>query len=105
MDSKSCLIHSVDATAAEVDGLTTAAELLHGEKTVPYADTEYQEIEKQPFMQGRGIGFHLAVRLGKPRALPDTPERRVNGLIQTTKANLRVQGEHPFSMIKRQFGF
>jgi transposase, IS5 family len=76
VDSESVLIHSVETTAAHVHGLTPAAELLHGEVTVVYEDTGYQGIEKREEMQGRGIGFRVAMRQRKGRVLPDTPEVR-----------------------------
>ena len=105
VDSESGLIHSVETTAANVHDLTPAAELLHGEETVVYADAGYQGIEKRPEMQGRGIGFRVAMRPGKRRALPDTPEGRMDDLIETAKAHFRAKVEHPFRVIKRQFGF
>ena len=105
VDSESGLIHSVETTAANVHDLTPAAELLHGEETVVYGDAGYQGIEKRPEMQGRGIGFLVAMRPGKRRALPDTPEGRVDDLIETAKAHFRAKVEHPFRVIKRQFGF
>lgn len=105
VDSESGLIHSVETTAANVHDLTPAAELLHGEETVVYADAGYQGIEKRPEMQGRGIGFRVAMRPGKRRVLPDTPEGRVDDLIETAKAHIRAKVEHPFRVIKRQFGF
>ena len=105
MDSKSGLIHSVETTAANVHDLTPAAELLHGEETVVYADAWYQGIEKRPEMEGRGIGFPTAMRPGKRRELPDTTEGREDDLIETAKAHFRAKVEHPFRVIKRQFGF
>ncbi|MFM7265980.1 MAG: IS5 family transposase, partial [Cyanobium sp.] len=51
VDSESGLIHSVETTAANVHDLTPAAELLHGEETVVYADAGYQGIEKREEMQ------------------------------------------------------
>ena len=105
VDSESGLIHSVETTAANVHDLTPAAELLHGEETVVYSDAGYQGIEKRPEMQGRGIGFRVAMRPGKRRALPATPEGRVDDLIETAKAHFRAKVEHPFRVIKRQFGF
>ena len=56
-------------------------------------------------MQGRGIDFRVAMRPGKRRALPDTPEGRLEDLIETAKAHIRAKVEHPFRVIKRQFGF
>ncbi len=80
-------------------------DLLHDEKTVLYADAGYQGIEKREEMQGRGIGFRVAMRPGKRRVLPDTPEGRLDDLVETAKAHIRVKGEHPFRVIKQQFGF
>ena len=105
VDSDSGLIHSVETTAANVHALTPAADLLHGEETVVYADAGYQGIEKRDTMQGRGIGFRVAMRPGKCRALPATPEGRVDDLVETAKAHIRAKVEHPFRVIKRQFGF
>ena len=105
MDSKSGLIHSAETTAAHVHDLTPAADLLHGEETVVYADAGYQGIEKREEMQGRGICFRVAMRPGKRRVLPDTPEGRLDDLVETAKAHIRAKGEHPFRVIKQQFGF
>ena len=105
VDKDTGLIHAVETTAANVHDLTPAAELLHGEETVVYADAGYQGIEKRPEMEGKGIGFRVAMRPGKRRALPDTPEGRVDDLIETAKAHIRAKVEHPFRVMKRQFGF
>jgi IS5 family transposase len=105
VDSESGLIHSVETSAANVHDLTPAADLLHGEETVVYADAGYQGLEKREEMQGRGIGFRIAMRPGKRRVLPDTPEGRLDDLIETAKAHIRAKGEHPFRVMKQQFGF
>ncbi|MCP9873650.1 IS5 family transposase, partial [Synechococcus sp. Cruz CV-v-12] len=105
VDKDTGLIHSVETSAANVHDLTPAAELLHGEETVVYADAGYQGIEKRPEMEGKGIDFRVAMRPGKRRALPDTPEGRLDDLIETAKAHIRAKVEHPFRVIKRQFGF
>ncbi len=105
VDKDNGLIHSIETTSANVHDLTPAAELLHGEETVVYADSGYQGIEKREEMKGKAIGFRVAMRPGKRRALPDTPEGRLDDLIETAKAHIRAKGEHPFRVIKRQFGF
>ncbi len=105
VDKDNGLIHSVETTAANVHDLTPAAELLHGEETVVYADAGYQGIEKREEMHGKGIGFRVAMRPVKRSALPDTPEGRLDDLIETAKAHIRAKGEHPFRVMKRQFGF
>jgi IS5 family transposase len=73
VDSESGLIHSVETMAANVHDLTPAAELLHGEETVVYADAGYQGIEKREEMQGRGISFRVAMRPGSRRSCRTPP--------------------------------
>lgn len=105
VDKDNGLIHSIETTSANVHDLTPAAELLHGEETTVYADSGYQGIKKREKMQGKADGFRVAMRPGKRRALPATPEGRLDDLIETAKAHIRANGEHPFHVIKRQFGF
>jgi IS5 family transposase len=105
VDSERGLIHSVETTAARVHGLTPVADLLYGKETVVYADAGYQGIEKRAEMQGREIGFRVAMRPRNRRVLPDTPENRLDDLVETAKAHIRAKGEHPFRVIKQQFGF
>ena len=45
------------------------------------------------------------MRPGKRRVLPDTPEGRLQDLIEAAKAHIRAKVEHPFRVIKQQFGF
>lgn len=105
VDKDSGLIHSVETTAANVHDLTAAVELLHGDEEVVYADAGYQGIEKRPEMEGKSTTFRIAMRPGKRRALPDTAEGRLDDLVETAKAHIRAKGEHPFRVIKQQFGF
>jgi len=105
VDKDSGLIHSVETTAANVHDLTPAAELLHGDEEVVYADAGYQGIEKRPEMEGKTTTFRIAMRPGKRRALPDTAEGRLDDLVETAKAHIRAKGEHPFRVMKQQFGF
>jgi IS5 family transposase len=105
VDKDNGLIHSIETTSANLHDLTPAAELMHGEETVVYVNSGYQGIEKREEMKGKAIGFRVAMRPGKRRALPDTPEGRLDDLIETAKAYIRAKGEHPFRVIKRQIGF
>jgi len=60
--SESGLIHSVETTASNVNDLTPATQLLHGEETGIYLDAGYQRIAKRPEKQDRGIGFRVSMR-------------------------------------------
>ena len=92
-------------TAANVHDLTPAAELLHGDEEVVYGDAGHQGIAKRADMVGNAAEFRVAMRPGKRRALLDTPEGRLQDLIETVKAHIRSKVEHPFRVIKQQFGF
>ena len=105
VDKDSGLIHSVVTTAANVHDLTPAAELLHGDEEVVYGDAGYQGINKRPEMAGHSAVFRVAMRPGKRRVLPVTPEGKLEGLIEAAKAHVRAKVEHPFRVIKQQFGF
>ena len=105
VDKDSGLIHSVAVTPANVHDLTTAAELLHGDEDVVYGDAGYQGIAKRPEIEAAKAEFRVAMRPGKRRALIDTPEGKLQDLIETAKAHIRAKVEHPFRVIKQQFGF
>jgi IS5 family transposase len=105
VDKDSGLIHSVVTTAANVHDLTQAGELLHGDEAVVYGDSGYQGIAKRPEMAGNSAEFRVAMRPGKRRALPETPDGKLQDLIETAKAHIRSKVEHPFRVIKQQFGF
>ncbi len=105
VDKDTGLIHSVETTAANVHDLTPAAELLHGEEEVVYADAGYQGIEKREEMEGKATTFRTAMRPGKRKLLPKTPEGWVDEWCERAKAHIRAKVEHPFRVIKQQFGF
>ena len=86
VDKDSGLIHSVETTSANVHDITRAAQLLHGEEEVVYGDAGYQGIEKRAEMTGKSTTFRVAMRPGKRRVLPDTPDGRLLDLVETALA-------------------
>jgi IS5 family transposase len=105
VDKDSGMIHSVVTTAVNVHDLTPAAELLRGDEEVVYGDAGYQGIEKRPEMAGTAMEFRVAMRPGKRRVLPNTPDGRLLDLVEVAKAHVRAKVEHPFRVIKQQWGF
>ena len=105
VDKGAGLIHSVETTSANVHDITRAAQLLHGEEEVVYGDAGYQGIEKRAEMAGKSTTFRVAMRPGKRRVLPETHDGRLLDLVETAKAHIRAKVEHPFRVIKQQFGF
>jgi IS5 family transposase len=72
---------------------------------VVYGDAGYQGIAKRPEMAGTAAEFRVAMRPGRRRVLPNSPEGRLEDLVETAKAHIRSKVEHPFRVIKQQFGF
>ena len=106
VDKDSGLIYLVVVTAAKVHDFTPVAELLHGDGDVVCGDAGYQGI---------------ANTAGKRRALPDTPEGKLQDLIEAAIAGMAsacsssraCQGRAPIPgdldevgrRPKQQFGF
>ena len=104
-DAESGLVHTVRGTAGHVHDITEANSLLHGQEQTVFADPGYQGIDKRPDTKA-GVTWHVAMRPGKRRALDKNNE--AEALIdqaEKLKAGVRAKVEHPFRVIKRQFGF
>jgi transposase, IS5 family len=56
-------------------------------------------------MAGKTTKFRVAMLRGKRHGLPNTPEGRLQDLIETAKAHVRAKIELPFRVIKQQSGF
>ena len=61
-----------------------------------YGDAGYQGIEKRAEIAGKSTTFRVALRPGKRRVLPDTPDGRLLDLVETAKAHIRSKVEHHF---------
>ena len=106
VDAESGLVHTVVSTAANVNDVTQAASLLHGEEEHVFGDAGYQGVDKREELQGSKTQWHVAMRPGKRRALD--PERELHKLLEKAeklKASIRAKVEHPFRVIKQQFGY
>lgn len=105
VDADSGLVHAVVGTAANVNDVTQAGQLVHGEEADVFADAGYQGVAKRKETQGIKARWHVAMRPGKRRALNKTsPMGAVLDRIEHLKASVRAKVEHPFRVIKRQFG-
>jgi transposase, IS5 family len=106
VDAETGLVHSVVGTAANVNDVTQAHKLLHGAETDVYADAGYQGVGKREEVQQLDVNWHVAMRPGKRRALDKShPMGRVLDEIERLKASVRARVEHPFRVIKQQFGY
>jgi IS5 family transposase len=104
-DADSGLVHSMVGTAANVNDVTQAHALLHGSERDVYADAGYQGVGKREETQGMHVNWHVAMRPGKRRALDKTSTLgAITDQIEKLNASIRAKVEHPFRVIKRQFG-
>ena len=103
VDAESGLVHTVVATAANEHDVTQAHTLLHGDETDVFADAGYVGVAKREENQGRAVNWHVAMRPGKRRALPETPLGKILEAIEHTKARIRAKVEHPFHVLKNMF--
>jgi transposase, IS5 family len=101
VDSKTKIIHTAVATAANVSDVAILPDLLHGEETRVWGDGAYQ-------------GQTEVIREGAPRAQDYTQRRcRYQGQIvdevawakNRTKSKVRAKVEHVFQVMKLKFGF
>jgi IS5 family transposase len=100
VDADSGLVHSVIGTAANV--VTRGHDLLHGRETVVFADAGYQGADKRP--EATGVKWQVAMRPSKLRGLADLGWAALLERTEKLKASVRAKVEHPFRVIKRQFG-
>ncbi|XLX38623.1 IS5 family transposase [Ectopseudomonas mendocina] len=102
VDDESGLVHSVVGTAANVADVTRVDKLLHGDEQRVGGDAGYTGVEHAD----RKVVWQIAARrstykkLGKRSVLYKAKRR-----IEQAKAQVRAKVEHPFRVIKRQFGY
>ena len=103
VDADSGITHTLVTTPANVADVTQAHGLLHGEETTAFGDAGYQGVTKREENQDTSVTWHVALRPGKRRALPDTPRGRLLDQIEQAKASIRAKVEHPFHVVKNLF--
>ncbi|MGH8274466.1 MAG: IS5 family transposase [Gammaproteobacteria bacterium] len=100
VDSKTKMIHSVAATAANVHDSQVLEDVLHGEERRVWGDSAY-------------TGQTEALRKHAPRASDFTNKRarrnhplsEADKAVNRTKSKVRAKVEHPFHTLKCVFGF
>ena len=100
VDSRTKVIHSVAATAANVHDSTCLPDLLHGEETRVWGDSAYQG-QGEVIKQCAPKALDMTNRRYRRKGVVDEVERAKN----KTKSSVRAKVEHLFLVIKRVFGF
>ena len=102
VDADSGLVHTVTTTAANEADVEQVADLLHGKEEHVYADSGYRGAQSR--VDRNDLQWHIAAR---PSDIAKMPEGRAKTKVQKNehrKASVRAKVEHPFRVIKRQFG-
>ena len=105
VDADSGLVHTVRGTSGHVSDISEGNTLLHGQESIAFGDAGYQGIEKRPDAKS-DVNWQIAMGPSKRKAL--NKENEADALIdqaEKIKAGIRAKVEHPFRVIKRQFGF
>ncbi len=100
VDSRTKLIHSVAATAANVHDSQVLPALLHGQETRVWGDSAYtgqREVIRARAPEARDCTQHKSAR---SRPLSEAERSR-----NRTKSRVRAKVEHPILVFKRIFGF
>lgn len=101
-DMHSGLVHTIATTAANEADVEVVKELLHGKEEVVYADAGYTGAEKH--VTRKKLIWKIAAKRGRIKALPEGRNKLRAEKREKRKASIRAKVEHPFRVIKRQFG-
>jgi IS5 family transposase len=100
VDSKTKMIHSVVATAANVADSRVLPELLHGEETKVWGDQAYRG-QTEAIQAVAPVAQDMTHQQYRFKKRVDEVERAKN----RNKSRVRSKVEHVFAVLKLQFGF
>jgi IS5 family transposase len=103
VDTDSGLVHTVVTTPANEADIEVVEELLHGREETVHADAGYTGADKR--ITRKKLTWSIAAKRGGLKAMPDGEEKSLLQAIEKAKAAVRARVEHPFRVIKRQFGY
>lgn len=102
VDSHSGLVRVVVGTAANTSDVTQIDALLTGEEEIVHADAGYTGAQK--YVKSKAE-LHIAEKRGKVKAIADAVVKEATETLERLKAQIRARVEHPFRVLKCQFGF
>lgn len=102
VDAESGLVHTVTTTPANEADVEQIADLLHGKEEAVWADSGYRGAAKR--VQRDELQWNIAARPSDIAKLPDGRAKERVRKQEHKKASVRAKVEHPFRVIKRQFG-
>ncbi|WP_424989750.1 IS5 family transposase [Fluviibacterium sp. S390] len=100
VDADSGIVHSLETTIAKVHDSQVWDDLLHGRETSVWSDKGYVSVAREAAFSGPGKFWGVMRKAPKGGAL-DPIDVDINRII----AIVRARVEHPFRVLKRQFGY
>jgi IS5 family transposase len=100
VDAQNGIVHSLDTTTAKTHDSQVWDELLHGEETSVWADKGYVSAAREAAFTGPDKFWGVMRKAPKGGTLHPIDED-INRII----AKVRARVEHPFRLLKRQFGY
>jgi len=102
VDEETGQVHTVTTTPANVADVNEVENLLHGKEKRVHADAGYTGADKRV---KRKLTWKIAERRSKKNRLPEGIAQAAWQELERRKAQVRAKVEHPFRVIKRQFGY
>ena len=109
-DAGSGYVHTITGTAANVHDIEEAPKLFREDDNVGYGDSGYLGIEKRDEVRNDPNLSKIEFRINKRPSSIKVNEKNYNGFnwdryIENRKSSVRSKVEHPFLIVKRQFGY
>lgn len=105
VDADSGLVHHVEGTAANEADINVAHTLLHGEEHFISGDSGYTGLDKREDMKDVSALCLIAEKPSLLKKIRSQRAYRSTVKHEKWKAGIRAKVEHPFRVIKRQFGY
>jgi IS5 family transposase len=102
-DVDSGVVHSVTTTPAHHSDVGEVELLLHGKETVVHADSGYAGAAAHA--PRAKVDWQIAKRRSTVKKIADPRQRERALALERRKAQIRARVEHPFRVVKRQFGY
>jgi len=109
VDAGSGYIHTITGTAANVHDIEETANLVRNDDEVVYGDSGYSGVAKREEIKGdeklATVEFRTNVRPSSIKVTKIYKGTNWDKQIESRKSSTRCKVEHPFLIVKRQFGY
>ena len=109
VDAGSGYVHTITGTAANVSDVSETVNLLRTDDEVMYGDSGYTGAEKREEIAGnehfKDVEFRINLKPSRIKMSTDYTGIQWDRMIENRKSSVRCKVEHPFLIVKQQFGY